>query len=54
MVYTNRKKCCVEHNDIIKGRRMSDLESNIFHYWVDVLYIIDKEELDRILEKHLR
>jgi hypothetical protein len=57
MLYKNKKlreKCCGEHSDIIKGRRMSDLESNIFHYWVDILYIIDEEGLNKVLKKYFK
>jgi len=48
-----RKKCCEESEEIIRGRRMTDLESKIFHEWTDILNYINEEELNEILEKYM-
>jgi len=49
-----RKKYCEEHLDIIRGRRMTDLESKIFHGWIDILNTIDEEELTEIIFENVR
>lgn len=48
--YNQDKKILLEEQgDTIKGRRMTDLESKIFHGWTDVLNTIDEEEINKIL-----
>jgi hypothetical protein len=49
-----RKICCEEHSDIIKGRRMTDFESKIFHGWTDILNGISEEELNEIFESYIK
>jgi hypothetical protein len=49
-----RKICCEEHKDIIRGRKMTDLESKIFHGWTDLLNGVSQEELDEILEPYIK
>jgi hypothetical protein len=40
----------INDEKVIKGRRMIDLESKIFHGWQD-LNLISIEELNRIIDK---
>lgn len=49
-----RKKYCEEHVDIIKGRRLSDLESKIFHGWTDILNGIDEKILNEVVKKYIK
>lgn len=49
-----RKICGEEHSDIIKGRRMTDLESKIFHGWADLLNGASQEEIDEILKPYMK
>jgi hypothetical protein len=49
-----RKMYCEEHEDIIKGRRMTDLESKIFNEWTDLLSGVDNEEIDEILKPYMK
>lgn len=49
-----RKKCCEEREDIIKGRRLSDSQSKIFHGWIDILNVIDEEALSESVKDYIK
>lgn len=38
-------------NDIIRGRRLTDLESHIFNEWQGLNFNISEEELNEIIDK---
>ena len=40
----------INDEEVINGRRMTDLESKVFHSWQD-LNLISTEELNRIIDK---
>lgn len=42
-----------ENLDIIRGKRMTDLESKVFHGWTDILHTIDEKELNEVLKNYI-
>lgn len=48
-----RQVCWGCENSVVRGRRMTNLESNIFHEWQD-LSGFNQEELDRVVKPFLK
>lgn len=49
-----RKIYCEEREYVIRGRRMTDLESKIFHGWTDLLNGVSQKEIDEILKPYIK
>jgi hypothetical protein len=41
-------------DDVIKGHGMTDLESNIFHGWQDLNYMIDEKVIEEAVKPFLK